>query len=226
MSDMEGSKAIVLADLAEAEKRPCTRFDYSGHGKSGGKFADGTISQWLDEAIEVFTRQTSGKRIIVGSSMGGWLAVLLYRALRAKTPEQASRVAGLVLIAPALDMTSDLMWNGFSTKIREEITKNGFYLEPSDYSDEPYIITRNLIEDGKKHLVLEEGTAVSCPVRILQGEDDRDVIWQHGLKTYLSLQGDDVIFQLIKSGDHRLSSDKNLCHLKQTCRELFALSEC
>lgn len=225
MSDMQGSKATALADLAIAEGRPCTRFDYSGHGKSGGAFAAGTISEWLEEAIEVFCRRTSGKRVIVGSSMGGWLAVLLYRHLAKARPDDARRISGLVLLAPALDMTSDLMWNKYDQTVRDQIKKEGSYCEPSEYSPEPYLITRKLIEDGYKHLVLDEGTDVTIPVRILQGEDDRDVIWQHGLKAYLSLRGDDVIFQLIKGADHRLSDPANLFHLKQTCIELFALAE-
>lgn len=225
MSDMEGSKAQILADLAINEARPNLRFDYSGHGKSSGQFRDGTISKWLEQSIAVFENQTSGPRIIIGSSMGGWLALLLYRHFQKHDAKTASRIKGIILIAPAADMTQKLMWDKYDAAARNEITDNGFYAEPSDYGDDPYIMTRDLIEDGNQHCLLESGVKVSCPVRILQGEDDRDVSWQHGLQVYRALEGDDVTFSLIKTGDHRLSTHRDLETLKSTCRQLFALAE-
>jgi pimeloyl-ACP methyl ester carboxylesterase len=225
MSDMEGSKAQVLADLAENENRPSLRFDYSGHGASGGKFADGTVSKWLEESIAVFRTQTSGSRLIVGSSMGGWIALLLYRYFRQNSPEIAARIKGIVLIAPAADMTRKLMWEKYDDKTRAEISENGLFAEPSEYGDDPYIITRDLIEDGKKHCLLDQGLAVDCPVRILQGDADPDVPWQHAMAVYSALKGDNVLFLLVKSGDHRLSTPANLELLRQTCRQLFALAE-
>ena len=224
MSDMEGSKAQVLADLASKQGRPNLRFDYSGHGSSTGNFRDGTISKWLQESIEVFQTQTLGPRVIVGSSMGGWIAVLLYRHFRQHAPEVAARIKGLILIAPALDMTRDLMWGKYDEATRQQITQNGFYAEPSQYGDEPYIITKYLIEDGRQHCLLDKGIKVDCPVRILQGELDPDVSWQHGLKAYQAIEGQDVTFTLIKSGDHRLSTPRDLAILASTCSELFGLA--
>lgn len=225
MSDMEGSKAGVLADLAEQENRPCLRFDYSGHGQSEGEFRDGTISKWLQEAVEVFKNQTSGPRIIIGSSMGGWLAMLLYRYFEQDEPEIASRIRGIILIAPALDMTQKLMWDNYDDMARNDIIENGFYAEPSDYGDEPYIITRDLIEDGKQHIMMDAAIKVSCPVRILQGEKDVDVPWQHAFAIYQALEGDDIVFSLIKSADHRLSTPRDLATLRQTCQHLSAMGD-
>lgn len=225
MSDMEGSKAAVLADLAKQENRPCLRFDYSGHGQSGGEFRGGTISKWLDESVAIFTDQTTGPRIIIGSSMGGWLALLLYRHFQQNAPEIAARIKGLVLIAPAADMTQRLMWDKYGKTARSEIIENGFYAEPSDYGDEPYIITRDLIEDGKQHCLMHAAIKVSCPVRILQGEQDIDVPWQHAFEIYQALEGDNVAFTLVKSGDHRLSTPRDLATLKQTCQQLMTISE-
>lgn len=220
MSDMTGSKAATLAAIGDALNRPCLRFDYSGHGASGGEFRDGTISKWLAEAVEVFARLGTGPRVVVGSSMGGWLALLLARYLMTNDPEAARRIRGMVLIAPAADMTQALMWDKYDDAIRTTISEKGVYLEPSNYGDEPYAITRALIEDGRKHLVLEDGLDVDFPVRILQGEDDPDVPWQHALKTFQALRGDDVSLTLIKHGDHRLSSERNLEMLRTTCVDL------
>ena len=184
MSDMAGTKAQSLARFANSENRNCLRFDYTGHGRSGGTFRDGTISKWLSEAAFAFTSLAPGPRIIVGSSMGGWLAILLARKLREELPEHATRIAGMILIAPAADMTQQLLWQGFDDSIRQDILDKGIHEAPSEYSDEPYIITRELIDDGKKHLILNERFGVHCPVRILHGEDDPDVPWQHGLRLY------------------------------------------
>ena len=225
MSDMEGSKAEILADLARHENRPCLRFDYSGHGKSQGEFRDGTISKWLAESVAVFEKQTTGPRIIIGSSMGGWLALLLYRYFQNHSPEIVARIKGIVLIAPAVDMTQKLMWAKYPEDAKKQIIENGFYAEPSQYGDQPYIITRDLIEDGKQHCLLPEGLNVSCPVRILQGEQDPDVPWQHGLEVYNAIEGGNVSFTLIKTADHRLSSPRDLMTIKQTCQQLFAISD-
>ncbi|MEO1161189.1 MAG: alpha/beta hydrolase [Pseudomonadota bacterium] len=217
-SDMRGSKAEVLANHARATDRSFVRFDYSGHGESGGEFADGTISSWLDQAQAVFTQCASGRRVLIGSSMGGWIALLLARRL--VEAGHAARLGGLILIAPAADMTKDLMWDKYGDGFRDEVMRLGKYERPSEYSDEPYVITRALIEDGEQHLVLENGLNMPCPVRILQGEDDPDVPWQHALKTYQALSGDDVMFDLIKHGDHRLSSERNLALLAETAEAL------
>lgn len=217
-SDMRGSKAEVLADHARTSDRSFVRFDYSGHGESGGEFVDGTISSWLDQAEAVFTHCAPGRRVLIGSSMGGWIALLL--AKRLIEAGHADRLGGLILIAPAADMTKDLMWDKYGDEFRDEVMRLGKYERPSEYSDEPYVITKALIEDGAQHLLLEHDLQMPCPVRILQGEDDPDVPWQHALKTYHALCGDDVMFDLIKHGDHRLSSERNLALLTETAEAL------
>lgn len=217
-SDMRGTKAEVLADHARRTGRSFVRLDYSGHGESSGAFVDGTISAWLDQAQAVFENHAAGKRVLVGSSMGGWIAMLLARRLIRSG--QAQRLGGLILIAPATDMTRDLMWDKYGEEFRQEVMQLGKYERPSEYSDEPYVITRALIEDGRQHLMLEDGLDVPCPVRILQGEDDPDVPWQHGMKVYQSLRGDDISFDLIKHGDHRLSTGRDLARLTETAEAL------
>ena len=216
MSDMAGTKAEALAAFAEAAGRPCLRFDYSGHGQSHGAFTDGTMSRWLDEALHMFRSHTRGPRIIVGSSMGAWLAALLLRALQ---PEEAARVKGLVLIAPAHDFTETLMWNTFGRKARAAIMSEGVWLRPSAYGD-PYPITRALIEDGRKHLLLGAPYPVACPVHILQGDADADVPWHHAMEVYGGIKGEDVRFTLVKGGDHRLSSPGDLALLKSVLQEM------
>ena len=222
-SDMRGSKAEALAIHAKTRGRSFVRFDYSGHGESSGAFTDGTISGWLADAEAVFDEVAHGQRVLVGSSMGGWIAMLLARRLMANG--KADRLAGLILIAPATDMTKDLMWDTYGDDFRDEIMRLGKYERPSDYSDEPYIITRALIEDGEQHLMLTDGLEVSCPVRILQGEQDPDVPWQHGMKVYQSLRGNDVSLDLIKHGDHRLSTDRDLARLMETAEALCAKAD-
>ncbi len=222
-SDMRGTKAEVLAAHARRSGRSFVRFDYSGHGESGGAFVDGTISAWLDQAEAVFRHHAQGRRVLVGSSMGGWIAMLLARRLI--EAGEGDRLGGLILIAPATDMTKDLMWDKYGEAFRDEVMRLGKYERPSEYSDEPYVITRALIEDGRQHLMLESGLKVPCPVRILQGEDDPDVPWQHGMKVYQSLRGEDVSFDLIKHGDHRLSTDRDLARLVETADALCASAD-
>lgn len=206
-SDMMGSKAQTLADWAARRGQSFRRFDYSGHGESGGRFEDGTISQWLEEALAVFDRATQGPQILVGSSMGGWISLLLARALAARGE---ARLAGMVLIAPAPDFTETLMWARFPPETQAKILATGRFERPSEYSEEPYVITRDLIEDGRRHLLLDAPFAVGCPVRILQGAQDADVPWQHAMSLVSCLAEDDVVFSLIKDGDHRLSRPEDL----------------
>lgn len=210
-SDMIGSKAAFLSDLAVERGFDCTRFDYSGHGVSRGAFLDGTISDWLEDACHVFEQETKGPQILIGSSMGGWLALLLNRAMRARGCE---RVKAIVLIAPAVDMTQELMWASFSEAQRAEMAETGRVEEPSDYSDEPYVLTQRLIEDGKAHLMLDGMIKTGCPVHILQGMKDTDVPYQHALKLVAHLAEDEVVTSLVKDGDHRLSRDEDLARLR------------
>jgi pimeloyl-ACP methyl ester carboxylesterase len=224
-SDMKGTKAVALADWARSKGRACLRFDYSGHGESDGAFTDGTISRWLAESILVFDTCCKGPQILIGSSMGGWLALLLIRELRRRPPpfpppqagedkeRAAASVAGLVLIAPAVDFTEELMWKRFTPEIKRELEDTGVWKRPSQYSDEPYLVTRQLIEDGRNHLLLGGMIETGCPVRILQGVEDPDVPWQHAKALVARLACDDVVLTLIKDGDHRLSRPEDIARL-------------
>jgi pimeloyl-ACP methyl ester carboxylesterase len=209
-SDMQGTKAVALDAWAAEQGRACVRFDYSGHGESGGAFADGTIGRWFEESLTVFDRCCDGPQVVVGSSMGGWIALLLAREIARRS--RGPKLAGLVLIAPAPDFTEELMWKGFSPEIRHQIETKGQWLRPSDYG-EPYPITRALIEDGRKHLVLQGPIAVGCPVRILQGAQDSDVPWQHAFALTSRLPSDDVVLTMIQDGDHRLSRPQDIARL-------------
>ena len=212
-SDMQGGKAEALDQWAGAQGRACTRFDYSGHGESGGAFADGTIGRWLEESVAVFTACCEGPQILVGSSMGGWMALLLVRELRKR--EQAglkakASVAGMVLIAPAVDFTEELMWKRMTPAMKRDVEQNGFWLRPSAYSPEPYPITRRLIVEGRDHLLLGNLIETGCPVRILQGVQDEDVPWTHATELVSRFARDDVVLTLVKDGDHRLSRPEDI----------------
>ena len=217
-SDMEGAKALALDAWAAEQGRACVRFDYSGHGRSGGAFTDGTISRWLEESLTVFERFCEGPQIVIGSSMGGWLALLLTRVLALR----GTKPAALVLIAPAPDFTEALMWNGFSAKVKKQIETEGLYLRPSDYG-EPIPITRALIEDGRRHLLLGGSIDTGCPVRILQGAKDSDVPWKHAFELTHRLPADDVVLTMIQDGDHRLSRPQDIARLIAAVNELAAV---
>lgn len=212
-SDMTGSKAEALDRWAAERGRAVTRFDYSGHGASGGRFEDGTISRWLEESLAVFEHATRGPQILVGSSMGGWMALLLARAHRAAAGPDASRIRGMVLIAPAPDFTEKLMWAAMPEPVRTTVLEQGFHAAPSAYSPEPTIITRVLIEDGRKHLIMDGPIETGCPVQILQGVQDPDVPWSHAVDLVTALARDDVVLTLIKDGDHRLSRPEDVRRL-------------
>jgi len=206
-SDMTGTKAQALSDWAERQGRAFLRFDYFGHGRSSGDFAQGTISRWRDDALAVLDGLTQGPQILVGSSMGGWIATLLARA----RPE---RIAGLLLIAPAPDFTEDLIWAKMPPEIRRSVMEAGQWLRQSPY-EAPYPITKALIEDGRSNLVLNGKIAVQGPVRILHGSADSDVPWSQGAKLVDCLEGD-VTFTLVKGADHRMSSATDLRRIEST----------
>jgi pimeloyl-ACP methyl ester carboxylesterase len=218
MSEMTGSKAESLATLARASRRNCLRFDYSGHGQSSGLFTDGTVSQWLEQATHMFLKHTRNKRIIVGSSMGGWLAQLLAKRLQREDPQAFRRIGGLVLLAPATDMTTALMWANMSDDDRKILVADGIWHQPSDYGS-PYPITLRLIEDGAGHSLLDDTLRLPFPVRILQGTEDTDVPPAHAFKTLEALEGD-VTLTLIKGGDHRLSTPPHLKLLREAALQL------
>ena len=208
-SDMRGTKAEALDRWAQENGRAMTRFDYSGHGESGGNFTDGSIGRWLEESLAVFHTFCRGPQVVIGSSMGGWLALLLIRELAHRRQADAS-VAQLVLIAPAVDFTEELMWKRFPPEIKLKIEQTGVWARPSQYSEEPYPITRGLIEEGRKHLLLDGMIETGCPVRILQGVQDPDVPWQHTVELTSRFARDDVVLTLIKDGDHRLSRPEDI----------------
>jgi pimeloyl-ACP methyl ester carboxylesterase len=215
-SDMRGVKAQALDGWARQHGRAFVRLDYSGHGESGGSFTDGTIGRWLEESLAVFDAYSDGPQVVIGSSMGGWLALLLMRALAHRGPpaaaggQAAARVAALVLIAPAVDFTEALMWKAFSPEIKRAIEEKGVWERPSRYGEEPYPVSRQLIEEGRRHLLLDGLIETGCPVRILQGVQDPDVPWQHAVDLTARLAQDDVVLTLVKDGDHRLSRPEDL----------------
>jgi pimeloyl-ACP methyl ester carboxylesterase len=218
-SDMQGGKAVALDAWAAGHDRGCVRFDYSGHGESGGAFIDGTIGRWLEDSAAVFDAFCRGPQVVIGSSMGGWMALLLARALARRGSPGRATLAGLVLIAPAPDFTEELMWKGFSPEVREEIERNGVWMRPSEYG-EPYPITKALIEEGRNHLLLGGSIDVGCPVRILQGAKDPDVPWQHAFKLAHRLPSDDVVLTMIQDGDHRLSRPQDIARIIAAVKEL------
>ena len=216
-SDMKGTKAAALDAWAGKEGRGCVRFDYSGHGESSGDFRDGTIGRWLAESVAAYTTFARGPQVVVGSSMGGWLALLLAQALR--QAGAAAPIAGMVLIAPAVDFTEELMWKAFPDATKREIETNGFWLRPSQYSEAPYPITRRLIEEGRQHLLLGGLIETGCPVHILQGVQDPDVPWRHAQELVARFARDDVVLTLIKDGDHRLSRPEDIERLIAAIKE-------
>lgn len=213
-SDMTGSKVMRLEDWANRTGHGFLAFDYSGHGQSDGAFEDGTVSQWRADALAAIDSQTDGLLVIVGSSMGGWMALLAALA-------RPDRVKGLILIAPAPDFTEKLMWPEFSAAAQAEIMQQGYTLRPSDY-DAPYVITRALIEDGRQWQILDAPIAFDGPVRILQGMQDADVPWTHAARLVDAMTVSDLTITLIKDGDHRLSREQDIARLLATCDEMAA----
>jgi pimeloyl-ACP methyl ester carboxylesterase len=212
-SDMMSTKAIALDDWCKAHGHPMIRMDYTGHGESSGLFEDCTLSTWIEDASAVLDRVVEAPPIIVGSSMGGWIATLIAKRLFERG--ERKRIAGLVLIAPASDFTESLMWAQFPDSIKQEIMEKGVWHRPSEYSPEPYAITRELIEDGRRNLVLGKPFQVGCPVHILQGMQDPDVPYAHALKLVEHLPLDPVTMTLINDGDHRLSREQDITRLIQ-----------
>ena len=210
-SDMASTKAAALDAYCASNGRALLRFDYSGHGVSGGRFEEGTVTRWLEECLAVFRAATAGPQILVGSSMGGYLALLAAREL-ARTGE-ASSLAGMILIAPAVDFTQALMWDRATPQAREAIMRDGQWLRPTPYAPEPYPITRALIEDGRRHLLLGRAIRTHAPTRILQGMRDEDVPYAHVQKLVEHIAADPVTLTLVKDGDHRLSRPRDLAIL-------------
>lgn len=212
-SDMTGTKAVALEAWARRAGRAFLRFDYLGHGQSSGRFEDGTIGRWLDDSLAAIDTLTTGKLVLVGSSMGGWLSLLVARA----RPE---RLAGLVLIAAAPDFTERMLLKGLSPEDRATLQREGRLERPSQYSPEPSVFTWKLIEEGRNHLVLDKKLALPCPVRLLHGQSDSDVPWEYSLQIARHLEAPEVITIFVKGGDHRLSTPADIARLISTVEEL------
>jgi pimeloyl-ACP methyl ester carboxylesterase len=212
-SDMNGDKATALAAFCAARGQAMLRLDYSGHGASGGRFEDGTIGRWTEDALAIIDRLSDGPLVLVGSSMGGWIALLAALA----RPE---RVAALIGIAAAPDFTEALMWEAMTFEERATLMRDGVLHAPSQYG-EPYPITRGLIEDGRTHLLLNDPIALDCPVRLLHGQQDPDVPWEMALRIAEQITGKDVQVTLVKDGDHRLSRPQDLALLCRTVTQLL-----
>jgi pimeloyl-ACP methyl ester carboxylesterase len=213
-SEMTATKASALDAWAEQTGHAFVRFDYYGHGQSSGEFRNGTITRWRDDALAVLDCLTSGPQILVGSSMGGYLALLVARM----RPE---RCTGLLLVAPAADFTEALLWAGMPKDAKRQILEKGEWLRPSAYDPDPYPIARGLIEDGRRHLLLDKGPiALGCPARILQGMRDPDVPWQHAFKLFRALAGE-VSLTLVRDGDHRLSTPSDIARMERTLDALI-----
>ncbi|WP_296083335.1 alpha/beta hydrolase [uncultured Agrobacterium sp.] len=219
-SDMTGTKAVELDRFAEQEQLACIRFDYSGHGVSKGDFKKGTISRWLEESLAVLNDKTPESVILIGSSMGGWIALRLIEELRKR--QDGPKVAGLVLIAPAPDFTAELIEPNLTEAEKASLIENGYFEEPSEYSPEPNIFTRDLMTDGRKNLVLKGVIDMGCPVHILQGMRDEDVPYQHALRLMEHLPADDVVLSLIRDGDHRLSRPQDIERMLAAVKSLVA----
>ena len=213
-SDMTGAKAVAVESWCQARGTACLRLDYSGHGESDGAFTDGTIGQWTTDALHLIDSLTEGPLILVGSSMGGWIALLLALA-------RPARVAGLIGIAAAPDFTETLMWDAMMPADRATLARDGVLLIPSAYG-EPTPITQRLIEDGRNHLLLGQPIPITCPVRLIQGQRDPDVPWETALRLADRLQSADVQITLIKDGDHRLSRPQDLEALETALAPLLS----
>ncbi len=218
-SDMDGGKAQAMHALADATGRGCERFDYSGHGVSSGRFEDGVVSDWLDDSLAVIDDCGPGPLVLIGSSMGAWLALLAALA-------RPDRAAGLVLIAPAPDFTERLMWDQFDAAIRDTLTRDGVWMRPSAYDPQGQAVTLRLIEDGRAHLLMDAPSIpVTAPVRIVHGDQDESVPWRHGLALVDLLDSQDVTFTLVKGGDHRLSEPADMQRLEALVADLCAQVE-
>ncbi|MCY1742278.1 alpha/beta hydrolase [Ensifer sp. SL37] len=219
-SDMTGTKAVEVERYAMERGAGCVRFDYSGHGSSGGAFTDGTISRWLEESLAVIDQAAPGRVVLIGSSMGGWIALRVIQELRRRG--DGNRLAGLVLIAPAPDFTAELIEPNLTGAERASLLERGYFEEPSEYSPEPNIFTRALIEDGRANRVLDGTISTGCPVHILQGMRDPDVPYSHALRLMEHLPADDVVMTLIRDGDHRLSREEDIAKMKQAIGTMLA----
>lgn len=218
-SDMRGTKAERIEAYAKARGRAFLRFDYSGHGESDGRFEDGTISRWTNDAAAVIDAHAPGPLLLVGSSMGAWVALRLVNAMR--TGGDSARVRGLLLLAPAPDFTTHLVEPSLTQADCEGLVRDGFITRGSQYDPSPMVYTRALIEDGARSAVMTGPIATGCPVRIIQGMADPDVPHTHALELVEHLPGDAVTLTLVRDGDHRLSREEDLVRMERALDELI-----
>ena len=212
-SEMTGTKAQALAEWAASAGRDFLRFDWFGHGQSEGRFVDGTITRWRGDALAVIDRLTEGPLVLVGSSMGGWLACLAALV-------RPNRVRAMVLVAPSADFTEALLKPGLAPEALAALEREGVWIRPSAYDEAGYEIAAALLEDGARWSILGAPVPIRCPVRILQGGADPDVPWTHALALASAIEGDDVVFTLIRDGDHRLSRPADLARLIAAVEEV------
>jgi pimeloyl-ACP methyl ester carboxylesterase len=216
-SDMRGGKAEALAAWCRSTGHPCVRFDYSGHGESGGAFADGCISVWLAETMAVLSEIESKKLVLVGSSMGGWIALRVAQELN--NAGKSDRLHAMVLVAPAPDFATELMEPSFTDEQRHLMASQGYFTEMTPYGPDPVLYTSKLIEDGRTQRVLAGPLKTNCPVLVLQGMEDPDVPWEHAMRLVHHLAQDDVSITLVKDGDHRLSRETDIAMLLRLCED-------
>jgi len=214
MSDMEGTKALSLEQTCLELGLSYIRFDYSGHGQSSEKFSEGTIGKWKEDALAIIDQLVEGPLIIIGSSMGGWIGLLISLARK-------ERIQAFIGIAPAPDFTRALMWDIFSPAVQKKLIEEGIYHQPSEYSEEPYTITYDLITEGNDHILLNKPIELECPVRLFHGAKDHDVPAEWSTKIADKITSKDVKIYINEIGDHRLSSPEDLERLKQALIELI-----
>ncbi len=210
---MMGSKATALESFCQARGQRFIRFDYTGHGQSSGTFFDGSIGAWKQDALDVVDALGGEDIILVGSSMGAWLALLV-------TLARPQKIKALVGVASAPDFTEELIWNKLDAAQKSDLMDKGVFYAPSCYGEEPYPITRKLIEEARAHLLMHSSIAISCPVRLIHGDKDADVPWQHSVKLKELLESTNTQLTIVKDGDHRLSAAD---HLQLLCKTLAIL---
>ncbi len=221
-SDMAGTKALELENFARDNGLACTRHDYSGHGESGGDFVKGTISQWLTQSLAVLDQVCKGPQVLVGSSMGAWIALRMVEEMARSG--QSDRIAGLLLLAPAPDFTTELMEPELTIAQKQDLETKGYYEEPTPYGPDPNVFTKALFDDGRKNRVMGSTIDTHCPVHIIQGKKDPDVPWQHAQRLFELMSKDDAALTYVPDGDHRLSRDNDIALMKRVLENLLSMA--
>lgn len=216
---MEGTKAVELEAHARSIAIASTRHDYSGHGESGGDFAEGTISKWLEQSLAVMNEVTTGPQVLIGSSMGAWIALRMVEELHKKG--LSNRAAGLLLLAPAPDFTVELMEPELTAQQKHDLETKGYYEEPTPYGPDPNIFTKAFFDDGRANRTMMQSIDTNCPVHIIQGKQDPDVPWQHAQRLFELMSKDDASITYVNDGDHRLSRPEDIALIKRALDDLL-----